>query len=63
MYSGLLAGQAIGARLRHDGAAIRAYCARLDAIGRAFLQERRRYYQQERRWAGHRGWRRRAAES
>jgi hypothetical protein len=55
MYSGLPAGQAIGARLRHDGDAIGAYCARLDAIGRAFRQERR--------WAGHRYWRRRAGGS
>jgi hypothetical protein len=63
MYSGLLAGQAIGPRLHHDGDAIGAYCARLDAIGRASRQERRRYYQQQRRWAGHCYWRRRAGGS
>lgn len=63
MYSGLLAGQAIGARLRQNGDAIGAYCARLDAVGHAFRQERRRYYQPERRWAGHRYWRCRAGGS
>lgn len=60
LYTGMRAGQALHAQLAGDAAALHAYADRLEAIHRAYEENRSVFYGLEARWADLPFWRRRA---
>jgi flavin-dependent dehydrogenase len=59
LYTGLMGGRAIAARLAGDEGAVPAYVSRLGQIWAAYEHHRRLYYGEERRWPDSPFWARR----
>lgn len=59
LYSGMRAGEAVGAALDGDGEAPLAYAARIESIRAAYLDQHRHFYGLERRWTDRSFWQRR----
>jgi flavin-dependent dehydrogenase len=63
LFAGMVAGVALDAHLSGDHGALGSYGARLNAIYKAYLNNRLFYYSYERRWPDLPFWRRRLAKS